>query len=487
MHVPDAIEDWILGRIDAWRSDGPRAPLLIVLSGNAGDGKSDLIERLLRRVGDPDDIAVIRDATHADSPDENQIANLADFFAPFSDDPAETEVPAASLIAMNTGMALSFFTAADKDGGLPSFATLASVVKHELGLAGEAPPPPGWEFEVVNLDRRNLLHADEGNALFDGMLDRLDPDNPAGILHSEAGACEGCAVRDWCFVRTNLDMLRSRAVRDGLKRHLWGATLNNQLHLTPRTAWDFLYRVTTGGIDFFEGHGSYCERIAELAPSGPNEKPRAENVRRTHERLLYHLLFESPEPPADRGALLAALEETDPTSRSGRNTHEAESAVFSDPSSDADAMREAALVLGAGSASEDDDADTDPDPLLDNLAELLSDPSLWPETADIRLVGRGVLRRAEMLGTPPTIYEELLDPDLEDYLGLLRAYRQWEDPADPPDEIRELNRDLVNGVRAIFGEKVGGELVLPPGLILPCHAVSVLRKDRSRRCHQADS
>ena len=42
MHVPDAIEDWVAERIAPGGSDGRPVPLLIVLSGNAGDGKSDL-------------------------------------------------------------------------------------------------------------------------------------------------------------------------------------------------------------------------------------------------------------------------------------------------------------------------------------------------------------------------------------------------------------------------------------------------------------
>jgi hypothetical protein len=49
MHVADAIEEWVARRIAAWREAGRIVPLLIVLSGNAGDGKSDLVERLRKR------------------------------------------------------------------------------------------------------------------------------------------------------------------------------------------------------------------------------------------------------------------------------------------------------------------------------------------------------------------------------------------------------------------------------------------------------
>jgi hypothetical protein len=74
MHVPDAIEDWVADRIASWRAEKPSVPLLIVLSGNAGDGKSDLIERLRGRneVAAVEDLAVVADATHADSPSQSQ-------------------------------------------------------------------------------------------------------------------------------------------------------------------------------------------------------------------------------------------------------------------------------------------------------------------------------------------------------------------------------------------------------------------------------
>jgi hypothetical protein len=85
MHVPDLVEDWIYERIEVWREAGRERPLLVMLSGNAGDGKSDLIERLINRLGDTSDISVIRDATHAERPTDDQTALLADFFRPFAD------------------------------------------------------------------------------------------------------------------------------------------------------------------------------------------------------------------------------------------------------------------------------------------------------------------------------------------------------------------------------------------------------------------
>ena len=77
-----------------------------MISGNPGDGKSDLISRLRQRMGELDDIDVVADATHAETPSEDQMASLASFFRPFADKASAAEQPRAALIAMNTGMAL---------------------------------------------------------------------------------------------------------------------------------------------------------------------------------------------------------------------------------------------------------------------------------------------------------------------------------------------------------------------------------------------
>src|SRR4051812_46978994 len=84
MHVTDALETWLLSEVVAWKET--RDPCLLVLSGNAGDGKSGLLARLEPHIKDEPDIVWIADATQAEEPTDNQFSRLADFLAPFSDD-----------------------------------------------------------------------------------------------------------------------------------------------------------------------------------------------------------------------------------------------------------------------------------------------------------------------------------------------------------------------------------------------------------------
>jgi hypothetical protein len=448
MHVPDGIEDWIFERIEAWRSEGRVRPLLVVLSGNAGDGKSDLISRLLRRLADPDDVDVIADATHAESPSEDQMARLAAFFGPFADGAEPPSAPRAALVAMNTGMALSFIQATrEKDYGF-RFTSLERVIKRELGLAAEE-AEPRWAYEVINLDRRRILPFDDQAALFYGMLEKLNPHNEEGILYEAGAACETCPDRHVCFVRTNVDMLRVEDVRHNLTDLLWAASLGGDIHLSPRNMWDFLYRATTGGADFFEGAESPCAAIHVLVEDPAASAPTIQA------RLLHNLLFEAPaEGASPGGPIFDALAAADPIQRVGRNGHQAESAVFNDVAADANAMLEAARIV-AGSEP-DNDGDPVFDPCLEHLSKLLAERAAWDAETERMQLARGVARRAKVIGSPGSVAGELIDSELVDYSSLLTAYGTWTDGSPAPDEVRQFARDMVRAIQRIFGVAVGG-------------------------------
>jgi hypothetical protein len=442
MHVPDTIETWIRDRIVAWRESGTQQPLLVMLSGNAGDGKSDLIQRLVPQINTGDDVYIINDATHAERPTDDQTALLGEFFAPFADGvPAE---PRLSVIAMNTGMALSFFaTVADGSYGL-SYKILESVVRTELGLSATTVTPP-WEYEVINLDLRSVLPHGSGTAIFPQMLDKLDPSNPDGLLFKESVQCTSCCVREWCFVHTNVQALQVPQVRENLISRLWLASLTSGIHLTPRNMWDFLYQVTTGGVDFFNDATTACGKIAALSARG------AEAAEDVHRRLIYNLLFERPSAEAVRGPVLEALAAADPTRRVGRSSHEAESASYNDPAVDADSL---ALDL---TTPPDPESSTGPDPCLNNLALLLKQSDAF-DTGFRRLIARGVLRRAALFGTPSSISDELADTDLVDYLALLDSYRDWTANTAVPAAIHEYKSLLEEAIAKIFGEFDSGQV-----------------------------
>ena len=161
-----------------------------------------------------DDIKIIPDATHAESPTVDQMETLAQFFAEFADNAVPAEPASAALIAMNTGMALSFLNeAADGRFGL-TFNGLGGAIKSELGLIRRNDVGLAWQYDIVNLDRRSVLRLGLLPALFDGMLDKLDPNNQQGVLFAEGEACAACEAREACFVRTNIDTLSVPAVRE---------------------------------------------------------------------------------------------------------------------------------------------------------------------------------------------------------------------------------------------------------------------------------
>jgi hypothetical protein len=460
MHVPAAIEKWIDERVVTWRANGAQKPLLIMLSGNAGDGKSDLIERLVGRIGAGKDVSIIRDATHAETPTIDQTGVLAEFFEPFAD--GTSGEPGLSMIAMNTGMALSFFAkVADGSYGL-TYKTLESVVRTELGLSMTTTAPP-WEYEIINLDLRSVLPHDYGEAIFPQMLDKLDPSNEAGLLFEAAEQCKSCCVREWCFVHTNVQALQVPQVRTNLISRLWSASLTSGIHLTPRNMWDFLYQVTTGGVEFFNGVNTPCEKIAALSNAGP------EAVSDIHRRLIYNLLFEGPNPEAVRGPVLEALAGTDPTRRVGRFSHEVESATYNDPTVDADSL---ALDL---TTSADQDGSEEPDPCLMNLALLLKQSADFDKDF-CELIAKGVLRRAALFGAPSSISDELADPDLPDYLALLDAYRGWAPGTAVPEAIYEFKALLEAAIARIFGAFDSGQVYFRQDSFSPSTRYAVFAK-----------
>lgn len=311
MQVDDPLEDWLHHELlEAATRDAAR-PTLFVLAGNAGDGKSHLLFRLLRkRLADRPDvrarIRAISDATHALSPDASQMDRLADFFAPFADEnPAKD--PRVHLIAMNTGMVIRFFDDDAEKGA--RFKGLYRELQRQLGLrrlqASEGGTP--WRVEVVNLDLRDLLAPGPNGApsFAERMLDRLDPDRAEGIVGPKWAACRSCSAFALCPVAFNLRALRQNQPRQALLRLLRRVALDTDIHLSPRNLWAFLYRLTTGGTERYVG-------LRRNSEDGPCDVVRAQVNARAGEWLLAgqftELLFQQPRA----GTPLSGLERHDP-------------------------------------------------------------------------------------------------------------------------------------------------------------------------------
>ncbi len=436
LHVEDDIERWLIDRIQAATAGSARQSSLFVLSGNAGDGKSDLLARLEDRI-DLTSCEVIRDATQSDDPDQDQIERLASFFRPFADEAAEGKP--VHLIAMNTGMAISFFDGVGRRPDLGTFTTLNAVVSRELGLSrGAACDPPPWDFEVINLDRRDLL--DEG-FLF-RMLDRLDPENADGLFHDAGERCVECANDHVCFVRTNLALLRDGQVRAGVRESLRAASLERGVHFSPRNLWDGLSWFIGGDPGFFGETSPSCAALATAA-----ERPEAELLAGVHRRLLWHSLFaRADDPGRSRSLALDAMRSADPVPRASRNCHDEEALIYAGPRSEQERFRELAGTFCSGG-----------DAVLAHLADRLGDPAVFQALrADLLL---GVARRAAVLRSPAQTYRELEDEDLRDFSEILDAYAEWRSDGTADQLLIDFTRTtLRDGVASVFGVRVSNEI-----------------------------
>lgn len=286
-HITDPLEDYLVERVRAGLGGSPGAPRLVVLAGNAGDGKSHLIERIVRQRLSPAErggVRYVADATHAGAPGQSREARLASFFAAAM----RGEGPGVWLIAINTGMIVRFFEGAtsprrggaEAEGyagvGPAEWAGLYHTLKLRLGL--ERGEPEGTWVEVVNLDLRSLLHrVDDAPSFAEQMLARLAPGTEGGITAPVAGDCEECSARRLCPVRFNLEALTDPArpaFRNAVLHYLGRAERDPEVHLSPRNLWGFWYRLLTGGVERFEGAeaaGGYCDRVRAKVTQGDKD------------------------------------------------------------------------------------------------------------------------------------------------------------------------------------------------------------------------
>ncbi len=255
MQVDDPLEGWLYEQVVA-ATKVKRGPTLFVLAGNAGDGKSHLLARLMRKrlANQPDvraRIHAIADATHALSATDSQRDRLAKFFAPFADtDPGQDE--RVHIIAMNTGMVIRFF---EGDEEMTRFTRLYLELQRQLGLrradADDGALP--WRVEVINLDLRDLLvGGPAGPSFAERMLDRLAPENTNGIPAVKWEGCKQCAAFALCPVAYNLRALELETPRKAVLTTLRRAALEADVHLSPRNMWGFLYRLITGGVERYD-------------------------------------------------------------------------------------------------------------------------------------------------------------------------------------------------------------------------------------------
>lgn len=281
MYIETPIEDFV---VEALISDKPAS--LVVLCGNAGDGKSMFIRRIRERLPGKN-LKVNWDATHATTQTGTLADNVDDFLSPFRDDAPE-DVGDPSIIAINTGVLVAFFEGKHKD----RYSWLRQRIYRTLELPiGDANPSihKNLRVLVIDLDTRDPFSGP--HPLLFRMLDRLSiaqERDPNSLFNDLLG--DECS----CVVRQNIDAFASKHFREGLRFILHRAQLAGT-HFTMRSLWDILARLALGGRTEWSNTDCPFDAIPD------RWKFRAE-----------HVMFESTDPP------LGQFKQEDPAKATSR-------------------------------------------------------------------------------------------------------------------------------------------------------------------------
>ncbi len=281
---------------------------LVIITGNAGDGKTTFIKTLENEVRDHG--SVVKQTTTNSSTFEYRgrkfVTNydgsqdeghervndlvLTEFFAPFADD-AVPEGDSIHLIAINEGRLVDFFGAPDRE----QFSGLGRRILGALSGDGDLPP---WML-IVDLNRRSVVAPDSGAGDLSIMERQL-----ASMVQPDLWApCNTCEWRGSCFIKFNADTLSDpvsgSAVRERVRTLFEVVHLRRQLHITMRDMRSALSWL------LLQDHS--CNDVAELLSGAPSPERAL--------RLYYYNAFAHSEPPAQGHSgdrLVELMREIDP-------------------------------------------------------------------------------------------------------------------------------------------------------------------------------
>lgn len=235
---------------------------LVIITGNAGDGKTAFIQKLeasIRQKPDNDIQALSTKngarftyngktfwTNYDGSQDEGNVNNdevLTKFFEPFRGDKPFEVTDRVHIIAINEGRLIDFLQQ-EQD----TFPYLYQQVRNFF----EAEQVAEARMLMINLNLRAVV-ADDANAgaLLDEMLERFT----APVLWEK---CRGCDIVTRCYARFNVDALNDPSygpqIRARLKALFQIAHLRRRLHITIRDLRSALAYMLVGTSDCDEIH-----------------------------------------------------------------------------------------------------------------------------------------------------------------------------------------------------------------------------------------
>lgn len=235
---------------------------LVLISGNAGDGKTAFLQRLEKEVeirggsanrGLPNGSELALDGkryliNYDGSQDEGNKDNnqvLLDFLSPFKGSDASTWKPNESrLIAINEGRLVDFLATHEHD-----FSELTALVRRAFST-GETESG----VAVVNLNLRSVVAEAEGGSILERTMQSI-------VQPKNWSACESCDLKNSCYALHNArsfqDEIAGPRLLERLKTLYTMAHLRGRLHITMRDLRSALSFMLIGNRDCGEIHALY--------------------------------------------------------------------------------------------------------------------------------------------------------------------------------------------------------------------------------------
>jgi hypothetical protein len=271
VYTPTALDRALLPELQS------RAPTLVVLSGNAGDGKTAFIANVLDQAGTPYrpemneyDVVlsgrpyrIVLDGSE-DTETRTNDELLADALGPFGGgEPVVAN--RGTLIAINKGRLLRFL-----ETHRPQFEFLWQVASHRF-LGREE--PVGNPYILVDLNERSSTAPDAYTSIFGGVIDKL------ASWEGWVEDCDRCDAQEQCPVLFNIRTLQEQAVRLQLWKVLGAVDLDDRVHVTAR-------HLVTKIASAVVGDGR-CPDIRHRVRSGQRFEPTW---------YWYNSIFSGPDP-----------------------------------------------------------------------------------------------------------------------------------------------------------------------------------------------
>lgn len=236
---------------------------LVLISGNAGDGKTAFLQRLEKEVqargGDVDRSLPNGSALQLEgrrylinydgSQDEGNKDNnlvLREFLAPFKGTEASSWQPEETrLVAINEGRLVDFLSTHERE-----FSALTALVRRAF-TTGEAQSG----VAVVNLNLRSVVASAEGGSI-------LERTAQAMVQPDQWAACERCDLKNSCYALHNArsfqDETAGPRLLERLKTLYTMVHLRGRLHITMRDLRSALSFMLIGNRDCAEIHALYA-------------------------------------------------------------------------------------------------------------------------------------------------------------------------------------------------------------------------------------